>query len=104
MSGTLAIQNLVKQEYDTAQYSMTFANVLDTAETIATIVSVLSELRGGGTSDLVITNEAISTDGKIVTMDISGGTRSQTYRVEVRVTLSSGYVREGDGLLRISHN
>ena len=100
MPQTICPQNLVKQASEIRQFSMDFSNVMDTSETIATKV-VSSELRGMGTTDLTISSISIS--GQTIVMTISGGTRAQTYRVEVIITTSGGQTLEGDGLLRISN-
>jgi hypothetical protein len=101
MAQTIAPQNLVKQASEKRQYTMNFANLMSTNETISNIDSVTSELRGGGATDLIITNEAIS--GQTVTMWIEGGTKAHTYRVEVIITTNGSQILEGDGLLKISH-
>jgi len=101
MPKSIAPQNLIKQSSEILTFVMDFSNVLASDETITTIVSVLSELRGGGTSNLTVSSGTIV--GKTVSMVISGGTRAQTYRIEVIITSSGGSTIEGDGLLKISN-
>ena len=101
MPSSLSANNLIKQAQETRTYSMDFANLMASAETISSIDLVSSELRGGGTSDLTITSETIS--GQTVTMIIASGTKSNTYRVEITITTSGLQILQGDGLLKISN-
>ena len=101
MSATLSKNNLVKQVEETRQYAFDFSNLMASDETITVVSTPTSELRGGGTSDLTITNEAIS--GQTVTMTISGGTKAHVYRVEVIIQTSGSQILQGDGLLRVSN-
>ena len=101
MPNSIAPQNLTKQASEVRTYSMDFSNLMASAETIASITSVTSELRGGGTSDLTLASETIS--GQTITVIISNGTKAHTYRVEIIIVTSSGAVLEGDGLLKISN-
>ncbi len=101
MPSSLSANNLIKQAQETRTYSMDFSNLMASTETISSITSVTSELRGGSTSDLTIASEAIS--GQTVTMVISNGTKSNTYRVEITITTSGLQILQGDGLLKISN-
>lgn len=94
-----AKQIVKKQPSETINVSMDFSNQLASDETISSIVQVTSELRGEGTSDLTITNEAVS--GQTVTMTIAGGTNRKVYRVEVQITTSASQTLEGDGQLKV---
>ena len=100
MASVTAPQHLIKQPSETRTYTMDFANLMSTGETISSIDSVTSELRGGGSSNLTLSNETISS--QTVTLDISGGTHCKVYVVEVQITTSNGQKLEGDGTLRIS--
>lgn len=100
MVQSISSNNLIKQASEIRTYSMDFANLMASDETIST-KSVTSELRGGGITDLTITSETIS--GQIITMVIAGGTKANTYRIEVIITTSGGSTLEGDGLLKISN-
>ena len=71
-----------------------------TGETIASITTLTSEMLGGGTTDLTITSPTIV--AQTVTMWIAGGTACNRYRVEVKVTTSTGAIIEGDGILKLS--
>lgn len=101
MVSSLAANNLVKQASEVRQYTMDFSNLMASDETISSINSVVSEKRGGGTSDLTIGGETIS--GQTITMNISGGTKRYVYRIEVVIITSGSQTLEGDGLLRISN-
>ena len=95
-----APQILEKQPSETRTYSMLFNNLLATGETISSITSVTSELRGGGTSDLTISGETIS--GTAINFSIAGGTHGKVYRIEVKVVTSASETLEGDGILSVS--
>jgi hypothetical protein len=101
MPQSLAPENLCKQAAEKRQYAMNFANLMATAETISSISSVTSELRGEGTTDLTISSTAIS--GQTVVMWIAGGTKAHAYRIEVIITTSGGQILEGDGILKVSN-
>ncbi len=101
MPGTISTNNLVKQAGETRTYSMDFSNLMASDETISTVSTPTSELRGGGASDLTISGETIS--GQTIVMVISGGIKANTYRVEIIIETSGSQVLNGDGLLRISN-
>jgi len=94
-----APENLVKQPSEIRQFTMEFANLLSSGETISTISSISDEIRGGGVSDLTVYNEAVS--GTTVVFWVSGGTDGQTYRIEIVITTSNSQTLEGDGLLSV---
>ena len=94
-----APERVVKQPSEVRQYIMQFANILASGETISTIVSVDHEIRGGGTSDLTVENQVNTTNA--VSVWISEGTDNTTYRIEIKVTTSSGQTLEGDGLISV---
>ncbi len=101
MPGSIAKNNLCKQSTEVRNYTMDFSNLMVTDEIISSITSVTSELRGEGASDLTLSSEAIS--GQTITLTISGGTRNNTYRIEIIIVTSGSQVLEGDGLLKISN-
>ncbi len=101
MPGVTSKNNLCKQASEVLTYTMDFSNLMVTGETISTISSVTSELRGGGGSDLGLSSETIV--GQTVTVIISGGTRNQTYRIEIIIISSGLSTIEGDGLLKIAN-
>lgn len=94
-----APQFLEKQPGETRAYSMDFSNLMSSNETISSVSTVASELRGGATSDLTISSETIS--GQTVQMNIAGGTDGNVYRVEVTIITSASQILEGDGMLRV---
>jgi len=99
MVSILAPEHLCKQPGETRTYSMDFTNLMSSSETIRGIRSVSSELRGGGATDLTISNTGIS--DQTVTMNIAGGTHSNTYRIEVTVETSADQIIEADGILLV---
>ena len=92
---------LTKQPGETRKYSMDFANLMATPETITSINSVNSELRGRGSSDLTITSTGTGVGGQTVTMNIAGGTHAKVYIIEALITTNSGQILEGDGTLKV---
>ena len=101
MSEVTAPTILYKQPSETRKYSMDFSALMSEDETISAITSIVSELRGGGTSDLSIEYEEI--EGQTITMWISGGLHKQCYRVTVIITTSGSQILEGDGLLQLTN-
>lgn len=95
-----APEKLEKQPSETRTYTMDFSGLMTSLETISSITTVTSELRGGGTSDLTIASENIS--AQTVTMSISGGTSGYVYRVEVIIVTSTSQIIEGDGMLFVT--
>ncbi len=90
-----------KQPIDELYLSMDFTNVLGN-NTISAITSVSSRRRGGEVSDLIIDNEVIGQNGKVVEFFVRGGTKFYTYRVEIVINTSNGQTIEGDGLLEVT--
>ena len=100
--GVTAPQHLTKQPSETRTFSIDFAALMSTGETIeasSPAPVVTSEITGGGTTDLTIGTPTIS--GQVVLFTILGGTNCQRYRVECVITTSSAQVLEGDGILRV---
>ena len=100
MANVTAPTYLCKQPGETRSYTMNFANLMVTGETINSVETPTSELRGGGTSDLIITDTAI--DGQTITVTIAGGTDRFVYRVEITIVTSGSQTLVGDGILSIS--
>ena len=98
--GVTASEHLEKQPGETRTYTMDFSNLMASDETIDSINTVTSELRGGGTSDLTLVNSAIS--GQTVLTTISGGTDRCRYRIMITITTSTSQVLQGDGILKVS--
>lgn len=100
MGKVSAPQTLFKKETETRHFSMDFANLMATGETIeasSPAPVVTSERLGGGSSDLTITSVAIS--GQTITFTIADGTNGNRYRVYVVITTSADQVLDGDGVL-----
>jgi len=93
--------HLDKQPGEARYYAIDFANLMVTGETISGTPVVVSELRGGGTTDLTITETTI--DGQTVVMKIAGGTDRHVYRVQATITTSGAQTLQGDGILRIKN-
>ena len=97
-----ADQRLCKQPAENRKFEMDFTNVLGSSEAITSITSIESEKVGGYASDLSITNQAIETGDKKVSMFIASGTLGNTYRVEVLVATDASQTIEGDGVLYVT--
>ena len=97
-----ADQRLCKQPAENRKFEMDFTNVLGASEAITSITSIESEKVGGYASDLTITNQAIETGDKKVSMFIASGTLGNTYRVEVLVATDASQTLEGDGVLYVT--
>ena len=100
MANVTAPTYLCKQPGETRSYTMNFANLMVTGETINSFSTPTSELRGGGTSDLVITDT--TRDGQTITVTIAGGTDRFVYRVEITIVTSGSQTLVGDGVIRIT--
>ena len=97
-----AVQSVFYQDNDERYYyAMDFDSPgqLADGDTISGTPVVASEVRGGGTSDLVI--EEVTTSGLYVFMWVSSGTPHKSYKVEVRANTLNGASIEGDGFIRI---
>ena len=97
-----ADQRLCKQPAENRKFEMDFTNVLGSSEAITSITSIESEKVGGYASDLSITNQAIESGSKKVSMFIASGTLGNTYRVEVLVATDASQTLEGDGVLYVT--
>ena len=97
-----ADQRLCKQPAENRKFEMDFTNVLGASEAITSITSIESEKVGGYASDLSITNQAIESGSKKVSMFIADGTLGNTYRVEVLVATDASQTIEGDGVLYVT--
>ena len=97
-----ADQRLCKQPAENRKFEMDFTNVLGASEAITSITSIESEKVGGYASDLSITNQAIETGDKKVSMFIASGTLGNTYRVEILVATDASQPIEGDGVLYVT--
>lgn len=98
MANVTAPTHLCKQPGETRSYTMDFSNLMVDGETIDSFETPTSELRGGGGSDLVITDTAIN--GQTITMTIAGGTDRFVYRIEITIDTSASQTLQGDGVLK----
>lgn len=94
MSEVTAPQVLVKQPAESIVYSMEFANLLASGETLSVISSVAADPSGPTISGQTI-------NGSAVNFRVAGGTDGVDYRIEVTVTTSAGNTREADGILQV---
>ena len=90
-----------QDDNDRNYYCMDFSThqSMASGDTITGLPIVTSEIRGGFTSDLNITD--ISASGHYVCMWVSGGTALRTYKIEVLANTLNGLTLEGDGYITI---
>lgn len=92
---------LIKQPGEVRNFFMDFGKVLDTGETISSIVSVVAISLGDviGSAALTVAGYSIVGDG--VQIEFRDGTHRERYRVEVQVITSSADTIEGEGILLV---
>lgn len=78
------------------RYSINYAKWLDTGETIA---SASSEVDNATTPPLVV--EGLVHDGTTVTFEISGGAHEQSYLAIIKITTSSGEIKQDAIALKV---
>jgi len=96
-----ASEVLVKQPGEKRRYSMSFASLMASTETIeasspAPVASVTSNT---GATNLTVTGVAIS--GQAILLWIADGTHGVKYRVQITITTSTGAILVGDGILKV---
>ena len=97
-----ANERLCKQPSEKRYYSMNFSNLLDSGETLQSIVSITEEkLDGSSSSDLTFSGQTLSSDLKSVEVWIEGGVDRKRYHVVFKVITSAGAELEGEGALII---
>ena len=92
-SSVTAPELLVKQPGESRQFSMEFANLLTTGETISDPVVTSTP------SGLTVGSATVS--GSKIVFTLASGTHPVRYRIEVTVTSSGGATLVGDGILRV---
>lgn len=94
-------EELLKQPSESRLYSFDFTELLDSSETISSIVSITQENLGKVTSseDLTLTSPAITS--KMAQIRISGGTHKENYRITAIITTSAANTLELEGILRV---
>ncbi len=100
MAVVTATEHLVKQSGEVRRYEMKFNALMSTGETFASVsVVTATRERGCGIDDLNVYD--VGTDGQSILMWVSGGQHLSVYRVNVKVTTSTGQTLVGDGILEI---
>ena len=94
-----APQVLTKQPGELRRFSMEFANLLATSETISS--PTITSAPEGNDTNPGLTIGTASVSGSQILFDISVGTHPIRYRVEVTVTTSGGATLVGDGILKV---
>lgn len=89
----MSTPSLIKQPSDDRIYTMDFAALLASSETINGVTSVTAEPTG-------ISIDGVATfGGTMAQQRISGGTSGITYKVTFIVTTTEGNILEGEGFL-----
>lgn len=93
----MAIPTVIKQPSESRQYTMEFAALLGSGETLATVVSVVVDKITS--SPLVISSTAVA--GSQCTFRLAGGLNGTKYKVTAIVTTSGGNTLEGEGIVQL---
>ncbi len=100
MAVVTATEHLVKQSSEIRRYEMKFNALMNTGETFVSVpVVTVTRERGCGIDDLSVYD--VGTDGQSILMWASGGKHLSVYRVNIKVTTSTGQTLVGDGILEI---
>ena len=84
------------------RYTVSWVDWLDVNELIIAVEFEVAITNGSG-SMLVVSSQAISTDGLTVSFLLSGGSANVTYKVTIRVDTSSSQIKE-DSILLVVRN
>lgn len=71
------------------RYTIDYTDWLDTSETVASVVYTITP-----SNTLVVDAQSILAGNKKISFYISGGNDFETYNVEVKITTSTGQVKE----------
>jgi len=88
------LQTLTKQSYEERIFQFDFSGKMDSAATLASVVSVVSD--GAG-----LTISATSVSGTFVQAMFTGGNSGTTYKITAKAIDSDGQKLEMDGYLRV---
>jgi len=89
------VPSVIKQPAESRLFTMEFAALLATGETLAGVTSVTDDPTG----TLTLTGETYS--GSQASVRIAGGTDGVTYKITFVVTTSAGNTLEAEGLLKV---
>lgn len=94
-------EELIKQPSESRLYQFIYSNLLETGETIASIISVeqVNLGRVTGSADLSLDTAIQGTTA--IQVRISGGTVNESYKLTTKVTTSASNILELDGILHV---
>ena len=94
-------EELYKQPSESRLYHFVFTSLLESAETLATIVSVTQVNLGNvnGSGDLTIASQTLSTDR--LQVRLLDGTTLESYKLTAIVTTDNSNTLELDGILHV---
>ncbi len=97
----IATESLIKQPSEKRQYSMDFAALLDTGESLESLQSISHIIINCNRGDtLTISNTSIYEGNKIFFW-VEGGQKNDSYRISIVVKTTHDQILEGDGILSI---
>lgn len=99
----MSLSNSVKkQPGELINLAIDFSNLLSSGDTLTGTPTVSSAIFGSSSSsDLTITNVALSSDSTQITMKVSGGTDGAGYIITAECETVNGETLEADGLLMV---
>ena len=93
----MAIPTVIKQPSESRLYTMEFAALLGSGETLSTVVSVTVDK--ATTPVLAISGQVVS--GSQLQFRLAGGLNGTKYKVTGVVTTSAGNTLEGEGIVQL---
>lgn len=87
----MRLGKFAKSPQERKRYTIDYTDWLETAETISTALYTIRQVT---TSPLVVDAQSILTGNKKVSFYVSGGDDTETYDVEIKITTSTGQVKE----------
>ena len=87
----MRLGKFAKSPQERKRYTIDYTDWLETAETISTALYTVREVTSPA---LVVDAQSILTGNKKVSFYVSGGDDGDTYDVEIKITTSTGQVKE----------
>lgn len=87
----MRLGTFAKSPQERKRYTIDYTDWLETAETIT---AALYTIRQATSPALVVDAQSILTGNKKVSFYVSGGDDTETYDVEVKITTSTGQIKE----------
>ena len=97
--GVSANNIIEKQPSETLNLAFDFSTLLNTGDSISSVVGVSGVKIGGGESDLHI--GTVSSSGTQVIFPCASGEAFYKYRIEAEINTTLGEILAGDGYLKV---